>query len=90
VQGEPCAHSTTESLGGKPGRMSADVPILAALGGLPGIGKSALARAVGRELEWPVLDKDDFKEIVYGRTAVPDELSYDLLFRLAQRHLRQE
>jgi len=69
--------------------MSAHVPILAALRGLPGIGKSALARAVGRELEWPVLDKDDFKEIVYGRTAVPDELSYDLLFRPAQRQLRQ-
>ena len=66
MQGEPCAHSTTESLGGKPGRMSADVPILAALGGLPGIGKSGLARGVGRELGWPVPDKDDFKEIVYG------------------------
>ena len=58
--------------------------------GCPGLANPALARAVGRELGWPVLDKDDFKEIVYGRTAVPDQLSYDLLFRLARRHLRQD
>jgi diadenosine tetraphosphate (Ap4A) HIT family hydrolase/predicted kinase len=64
-------------------------PLLVSLRGMPGIGKTALARAVARQLGWPVLDKDDIKEVVYGRTPVADELSYDLLFRLAQRQLRQ-
>ncbi len=69
--------------------MSAALPVLAALRGMRGIGKSALAREVGRELGWPLLDKDDIKAVVYGRTQVADEVSYDLLFRLARRQLQQ-
>jgi len=69
--------------------MSVALPLLVAVRGMPGIGKTALALALGRELGWPVLDKDDIKEIVYGRTPVADELSYDLLFGLARRQLRQ-
>ena len=68
--------------------MSSGRPILAALRGLPGIGKSALAQALGRELGWPVLDKDDCKDVLYGRAEAADELAYDLLFRLARRQLQ--
>jgi len=35
------------------------MPLLVALKGHPGTGKSALSRTVGRELGWPVIDKDD-------------------------------
>jgi hypothetical protein len=58
-------------------------PALVALKGLPGIGKSTLARALARQLGWPVLDKDDFMD--------PPEstLAYDLLFRLSGRLLGQ-
>ena len=69
--------------------MSAALPVLVALRGIPGIGKTVLARAVGREPGWPALEKDDIKEVVYGRTPVADGLSYHLLFRLAQRQVRQ-
>jgi predicted kinase len=63
-------------------------PLLVAMRGMPGVGKSALARAVSRELAWPVLDKDDIKDVVYGRTDNADQLAYDLLFWLARRQLQ--
>lgn len=34
--------------------------------GLPGSGKSTLARALGCRLNWPVIDKDDVKDVVEG------------------------
>jgi predicted kinase len=64
-------------------------PLLVALRGMPGIGKSALAHALGPELGWAVFDKDDFKAVVYGRTDEPDTLAYDLLYRVLQRQLEQ-
>ena len=36
-------------------------PTLVLMAGMPGAGKSALALALGRELGWPVLDKDTIK-----------------------------
>ena len=57
--------------------------------GMPGVGKSALARAISREFGWPVLDKDDIKDVVYGRADASDKLSYDLQFWLARRQLQQ-
>jgi diadenosine tetraphosphate (Ap4A) HIT family hydrolase/predicted kinase len=64
-------------------------PLLVAMRGMPGVGKSALARAISREFGWPVLDKDDIKDVVHGRADAPDRLSYDLQFRLARRQLQQ-
>jgi predicted kinase len=63
-------------------------PLLVAMRGLPGVGKSALARSVSVELGWPVLDKDDIKDVLHGRVDAADELAYDLLFWLARRQLR--
>ena len=69
--------------------MSARGSLLVALRGLPGIGKSVLARAVGRELGWAVLDKDDLKDVLAERIEHADELAYDLLFRVAGRLVAQ-
>ncbi|MDI3335808.1 AAA family ATPase [Defluviimonas aestuarii] len=38
--------------------------------GLPASGKTTLARALGRALGWPVLDKDDFLEALFKRHTV--------------------
>jgi diadenosine tetraphosphate (Ap4A) HIT family hydrolase/predicted kinase len=57
--------------------------------GMPGIGKSVLARAISLEFGWPVLDKDDIKDVVHGRADAPDRLSYDLQFWLARLQLQQ-
>jgi predicted kinase len=64
-------------------------PLLVAMRGMPGIGKSVLARAISLEFGWPVLDKDDIKDAVYGGAEAPDRLAYDLQFRLARCQLQQ-
>jgi tRNA uridine 5-carbamoylmethylation protein Kti12 len=42
---------------------------LIALKGLSGSGKSTLGRALGKQLGWPLIDKDDVKDILDGYTA---------------------
>ena len=59
------------------------MPLLVVLRGLPGIGKTSLAGSLARELGWPLLDKDDFKQVLLGRVDAADELAYDLLFEVA-------
>lgn len=34
------------------------------MAGLPGAGKTTLARTLGRELQWQVIDKDRYKEVL--------------------------
>jgi predicted kinase len=60
-----------------------------ALQGPPGAGKSTLARALSRDLAWPLLDKDDLKDVLEGQTPHAGSLSYELLLRLVDRQLRQ-
>ena len=38
-----------------------------ALKGFSGSGKSTLGRALSRQLGWPIIDKDDIKDLIDGR-----------------------
>lgn len=60
-----------------------------AMQGPPGAGKSTLARAVSARLGWPLLDKDDIKDLLDGQAEQAGALSYEILLRLVDRQLRQ-
>lgn len=59
---------------------------LLAMKGPPGSGKSALARALGRRLGWPLIDKDDIRDLT---DAEPPGLSYRAMLNIARRQLLQ-
>lgn len=62
---------------------------LIAFAGEAGTGKSTLSRALGRRLRWPVIDKDDIKDVLHGNTEdqIAGPLAYEAMFRVARRQL---
>ncbi len=52
----------------------ASAPTLVLMAGLPGAGKTTLALAIGKELGWPVLDKDTVKTTLL-EAAVPEAVA---------------
>ncbi len=62
---------------------------LIALKGLPGSGKSTLGRALSKQLSWPLLDKDDVKDLLDGHTSEAGGLAYAIMFHIARRQLLQ-
>jgi predicted kinase len=62
---------------------------LLALKGLPGCGKSALGRALSKQLGWPLIDKDDIKDILDGYADEAGRLAYESMFNVARRQLLQ-
>ncbi|SRR5579883_672989 len=62
---------------------------LIAMKGMAGCGKSTLARALSRELGWPLIDKDDIKDLLDGHAQASGPLSYAIMFNIARRQLWQ-
>ena len=67
--------------------MQTNKPVLILMAGLPGSGKSTLALAVGRRLNWPVIDKDTVKSGLLDLGAEEElaaQASYVLLHEFAR------
>lgn len=62
---------------------------LIAMKGLPGCGKSAVSRALGKRLGCPIIDKDDIKDILDGHSLEAGGLAYEAMFNIARRQLLQ-
>ncbi|KAJ0980406.1 hypothetical protein J5N97_008661 [Dioscorea zingiberensis] len=70
-------------------------PLIVAMKGHPGTGKSTLARSIAAALHCPLLDKDDVRDAtlpleLHHRVPTPllNDLSYAVLWRLADAQLR--
>ena len=57
--------------------------------GLAGSGKSTLGRALSRQLGWPLIDKDDAKDLLDGHAPAAGPLAYAIMFNIARRQLLQ-
>lgn len=57
--------------------------------GLAGCGKSTVSRALSRHFGWPLIDKDDIKDLLDSRIPDAGPLAYEVMFNLARRQLLQ-
>ena len=64
-------------------------PHLLMLRGPVGIGKSALSRNLGKHLGWPIIDKDDFSDVLLTQVEHYGPLAYDSMFSVARSLLQQ-
>lgn len=65
------------------------MPMLIAMRGAPGTGKSTLARALSRRFRWPLIDKDDSKDVLDDRMAAAGGPAYDVMIQVVRRQLWQ-
>ncbi len=64
-------------------------PYLLVLRGPVGIGKSTLSRNLGKRLGWPVVDKDDFSDVLMMHVEHYGPLAYDSMFSVAKSLLQR-
>jgi len=64
-------------------------PLLVALKGFPGSGKSALGRAVSAHFGWPLVDKDDLLDVLVDQPVDAGRLAYEAMWQVARRQLLQ-
>jgi predicted kinase len=65
------------------------VQTLLMLKGPVGIGKSTLSRALGRRLHWPIIDKDDYSDVLLRHLKPHGEAAYDYMFAAVRALLGQ-
>lgn len=65
------------------------IPLLVALKGFPGSGKSAIGRAISDQFGWPLVDKDDVLDVLIDQPVDAGRLAYDAMWRVARRQLLQ-
>lgn len=62
-------------------------PCLLLMKGSAGTGKSTIARALAGQLGWPLIDKDDVKDMIDGQAPDAGRLAYAVMFQVARRQL---
>lgn len=77
----------SEVAGGRRADTGAHVKRLVVLKGSAGSGKSTLGRALARHLRWPLIDKDDIKDVLHEHCPDAGPLSYEVMFRIARTQL---
>lgn len=63
--------------------------MLLILKGMMGVGKIALSRTLGKRLGWPVVDKDDFSDVLMAHVENYGPLAYASMFSVAESLLTQ-
>jgi SAM-dependent methyltransferase/predicted kinase len=63
--------------------------MLIAMKGPPGAGKSTISRALSRSLGWPLIDKDDVKDVLDGQTPLAGVLAYEIMIQIVRRQVAQ-
>jgi predicted kinase len=59
-------------------------PLLVALKGYPGSGKSTIGAALSRELHWPLVDKDAIQAILDRHRVADEGAGYEMAFQVAR------
>ena len=59
------------------------------LKGPMGIGKTATAQKLGKQLAWPVIDKDDASDVLIGKLEPHGKYAYEIMFAYAESLLSQ-
>ncbi|GAC1654121.1 MAG: ATP-binding protein [Ktedonobacteraceae bacterium] len=59
------------------------------LKGFPGSGKSTIGRGLSKKLVWPLIDKDDIKDMFSEQIPGADGLAYDVMLSIVRRQLLQ-
>ena len=63
--------------------------MLIAMKGLAGSGKSMLSYTLSKHLSWPLIDKDDVRDLLDDAHPGVGGLAYDIMFNIARRQLLQ-
>jgi predicted kinase len=62
---------------------------LVVMKGLAGSGKSTLAGAISRQLQWPLIDKDDVKDVLPETLSSAGAVAYEVMWQVTRRQLHQ-